>query len=105
MERQDDATISGGMVLWRRIPPYADNVTWDPDIGVPVASSLNFRDGEHELSLSIAAETTQETVLAGHDGLGLVQLTAQDLRDVLGASFVICRDERPDEPGHILVCG
>jgi hypothetical protein len=97
-------------VLYRRIPPYADRVTWD-EAGIPTASKLNFKDKDDEVSLHIAKETTPERILAGHDGFGLVSLTAGDVRRICRDPktnepvVFICRDERDPAEGHVLVCG
>lgn len=106
MPRQDDPTICGAVLLYRRIPPYGGRVTWD-ETGTPTASSLNFKDAHDELSLHIAQETTPDAILAGtaHDGFGLVCLTAQQIRDTCGPAIIICRDDEDPANGHVLVCG
>jgi hypothetical protein len=106
MNRQDDPALTGELLLYRRIPPKGDRVTWEN--GVPIPSTQNFRDKENELSLYIANETTPQAVLQGHDGFGLIQLRAQDFRDVYaeyGKLLVICRDDEEPENGHVLICG
>jgi hypothetical protein len=103
MERQDDSSISGDAILWRRIPPYRDNVQWEED-GSPVPSSLNFGDEENELSLYLASETSIETVLMNHEGFGLVKLTAGDIRKLLGSATILCRDDSDSTPGHVILC-
>lgn len=104
MERQDDPAISGDVVLLRRIPPWADRVTWDEQ-GNPRASSFNFKDDENELSVHLASETTADELLAGHDGFGLVQLTAQQVREACGKEIKICRCQEEPVMGHVLICG
>src|SRR5947209_1061798 len=101
MERQDDPSISGDIVLLRRIPPGADRVTWDEQ-GNPRPSSFNFKDAEDELSVNIASDTTHAEVLAGHDGFGLVQFTAQQVRVACGTAIKICRCLEEPENGHVL---
>jgi len=59
MEREDDPNISGDVVLFRRIPPWPDRVTWDEN-GQPHFSSFNFKDKDNELSVHLASETTPE---------------------------------------------
>jgi hypothetical protein len=103
MEREDDPSISGDIILYRRIPPWRDNVTWEEN--VPRFSSRNFKDGNLELSVSIAAETTPDEMLAGHDGFGLIQLTAQQVRDICGPSVKLCRCTEEPAMGHVLICG
>jgi hypothetical protein len=104
MDRTDDPTVSGDMVLLRRIPPKGDRVQWDAD-GKPTPSSQNFKDKDNELSTYIAAEATEEQVLAGHEGFGLVRITAGKVRELLGTTFILCRDTSDPIPGHVLVCG
>lgn len=69
MDREDDPSISGEIILYRRIPPWPDNVTWDEN-GRPTFSSLNFKDKDEELSVHIAAETSPDEMLQGHAGYG-----------------------------------
>ncbi len=105
MPRQDDPTLSGEIALLRRIPPWADRVTWD-EHGRPVASSQNFKDKDEELSVFIEVEATVEGVLAGHPGFGLVRFSAQQVRTVCGPTIIICRDPLDPGPlGHVLICG
>ena len=104
MEREDDPTIAGDVVLFRRIPPWPDRVTWD-DNGQPSFSSFNFKDKEHELSLHLALETTPDEVLRGHEGFGLVQITAQQVREACGTGVKLCRCSEDPAMGHVLVCG
>jgi len=101
MPRQDDPLLSG--VVYRRIPPWASAVTWTNE-GVPVPSSPNFRDEKtRELSVSLAADVTPKEALDGLEsrGFGLVALSIDDFREVLGG-VIVCRDEPP--PGHVLIC-
>ncbi len=104
MARQDDPSLSGELVLYRRIPPKGDRVVWD-ESGNPTPSSQNFRDKENQLSVYIAREADVDHILAGHNGYGLVQFTAQKVRDILGPGFVICRDDLEPGNGHVLICG
>lgn len=103
MDRADDPTISGEMILYRRIPPWEDNVKWEMD--QPVVSSANFKDRIQELSLNIAAETTPADMLKGHEGFGLIQITAGELRTICGRAVIICRCAEEPDKGHVLVCG
>jgi len=104
MARQDDQSIAGDIVFYRRIPPKGDRVQWEAD-GQAVPSSQNFRDRVDELSVYIANETTPEAVLAGHEGFGLVKFTAGQAREVLGAAVILCRDDEDPSNGHTLICG
>src|SRR5262245_24836912 len=104
MDRQDDPSVCGDIVLLRRIPPKGDRVQWDEN-GNPTPASQNFKDKDDELSVFIARETTVDAVLAGYDGFGVVQFTAQEVRDLFGKQVVICRDTEDPTPGHVLICG
>jgi len=107
MPRQDDPTIFGDLILLRRVPPVGGRVTWDEN-GKPIPSSMNFKDKDHELSVYISRETTVEDVLNGHDGFGVIQFTAQQVRDEAaryGIQIVMCRDDLDPANGHVLVCG
>jgi hypothetical protein len=104
MAGQDDLTFQGGVLLYRRIPPDGDHVTWD-DSGTPTPSSQNFKDRTNRLSVNYAKETTPERVLAGHEGFGLVQFTAQEVRSAFGAAVIIHRHETDPAEGHLVVCG
>lgn len=78
-------------------------MTWAGD--VPTCSSLNFKDKDHELSVNLADEATPDQALAGHEGFGLVQITAGQIRDACGAEIKICRCTEEPDLGHVLVCG
>ena len=104
MDRQDDPTLGGDLLLLRRIPPWADQVTWGED-GTPTPSSMNFKDKADELSVNIAQETTVEAVLSGHDGFGLSQFTARHVREACGSKVILCRCTEEPEEGHVLICG
>src|SRR5579875_789084 len=104
MDRADDPIISGDIILFRRIPPWPDSVTWDEE-GQPAFSSANFRDQIQELSVSLATETTPAEMLEGHEGFGLIQITAEQVRTICGSAVIICRCTEEPERGHVLVCG
>ncbi len=104
MECEDDPNISGDVVLFRRIPPWPDRVTWDAN-GQPHFSSCNFKDKENELSVHLASETTPDEVLREHDGFGLVQITAQQVREACGTGIKLCRCREDPAKGHVLICG
>ena len=107
--RADDPSITGDMLLYRRIPPYDGSVGWADE--TPTFSSKNFADKIHELSFNIAAETTPERVLAGNEGFGIIQVTVEEIRaactnQLTGkCDIVICRDDENSADGHVLVCG
>jgi hypothetical protein len=106
MHRQDDPALAGDVIFLRRIPPGGGRVQWID--GVPVPSSQNFRDQNDEMSVYLASETTFDIALKGHEGFGLVSLSAQQVRDAF-AEFnrpvSICRDAENPENGHVLICG
>jgi len=102
MVRQDDASISDKVFLLRRIPPWADRVTWD-DGGNPLASTMNFDDPKQEMSVCIEHETTPDEVLDGHPDFGLLRFSTQVARGLCGTAIRICRD--PPPPSHVLICG
>lgn len=109
MARHHDPDIPEDTPLYRRIPWQGGRVTWDEQ-GNPFPTKSNFQDANDELSLYIAAETTEEWVLAGHDGFGLISITFAQIRAVClnenGQSVVIiCRDVEDPGNGHVLVCG
>jgi hypothetical protein len=104
MPRLDDASISGDVVLYRRIPPHGGRVTWD-ETGLPIPSSFNFKDKDDELSFYLANETTPELVLKGHKGFGLVYLTAERTGSICGSGVILCRDDEDPTNGHVLLCG
>lgn len=103
MERQDDPRLSGKVRLWRRIPPWAGRIKQDQQTGELRPSSMNFRDKIHELSVYLAEETTVAEVLRGHEGFGIVEFTAEEVRTLL-SGVILCRDPQP-HPAHVLICG
>ena len=104
--REDDTSISGGVRLWRRIPNWPNHSKYDETLKKLRPSSSNFRDDKfNELSVNIADETTIEKILVGYPGFGIAEFTAGLVREMLGATVVICRDPGPDNPGHALICG
>jgi hypothetical protein len=103
---ENDPKIDGDVILWRRIPPLTEALKRDEqgDEGPP--SSGNFRDRIDQLSVSLKELTTEEAVLKGHPGFGIVAIRAGDVREILGSDAVICpdpNDEKPD-PAHKIIC-
>jgi hypothetical protein len=103
MDRVDDPSLSGELLLFRRIPPWPDNVTWS-ETG-PRFSTANFKDRINELSVNIAAETTPDEVLEGHTEFGLIQFTAEQARAACGPNIKLCRCTEDPAKGHALICG
>lgn len=109
MPRQDDSALVGDIRVFRRIPPKADRVSKDEN-GNLVPSTQNFRDSrDDELSMYIAAETSEEAVLRGCEDFYLIEMTIGQIRAVYTKykrDLAICRDVTEETgPGHILVCG
>src|SRR5437660_380800 len=106
MPRQDDPNLTGDLLVYRRIPPDADHAEWETDH--PSFTKGNFKDKNDELSVHLASETTQEAVLHGWNGFGLVQMTVQQIRQAYAEggipAIVICRDDEDPANGHVLVC-
>ena len=99
--RQDDSTISDEETLWRRV--LDDNNWWtrEPDGRIRTSSTV-FKDRQsYELSMYIAASTSESEVLSSHPRHGIVQITAGQVR--AAGPFSIARDEIPieeDPAGH-----
>ncbi len=99
----DDPTIPDDAVLWRRVPP--NFYVPDERLGRSRPSSMAFensRDGS-PMSVVLASEARSvEAVLQGHEGYGLVAITAGLAR---ACGQVVTRDPLPEEPAHALVAG
>lgn len=97
-ERVDDLSITNDALLWRRLHPI-----WviQNDDGSYRVSSAAFKDGQHEVSVNLAALTTIEDTLAGFPDRGIAELQAGIPRS-LGHALV--RDPEPDNPAHALIC-
>jgi hypothetical protein len=99
-ELGDDGSVADDAVLWRRLPPWALDRNGEPD-------SSNFVDKKHgELSVSLAALTTLDAALAGHEGFGVVSFTAADVRG-LGdppGRYVVRRAPLEGDEAHTVVC-
>ena len=99
-ELGDDESVDDETVLWRRIPP------WGLDRSGGLASS-NFVDKDRgELSVALAAMTTLDSLLEGHDGFGVVAFRAGDARS-LGdppGRYVVRRAPSAEDPAHTIIC-
>ena len=100
----DDKSVPDDAVLWRRINPE-----WrvhDEAQGRWRVSSQAFQDHPNGSAMSVylASETPggAQEILAGHEGYGLAEVTAQLVRDLDQA---IVRDPLPEAPSHALVFG
>jgi len=95
--RIDDPSILDDDLLWRRLHP--DWVI--PIEGGSRVSSAAFKDGHREVSVDLAALTTQEKTLAGFPTQGLAEIKAGVPR-TLGHAIV--RDPTDVNPAHTLIC-
>jgi hypothetical protein len=103
IDYRDDPTISDDAELWRRIPPW--HIFSDENIGGIRPSSAAFEDdpdGE-PMSVYLADECRDPHIaLAGHEGFGLVAITARLARECKQA---IVRQPVPGPSGHVVVVG
>jgi hypothetical protein len=95
-------------MLWRRIPPWSLDRDGEPD-------SSNFVDKERgQLSVSLAPPMEQRraranalvTLLAGHNGFGVVEFCAGDVRRLGDPPgwYVVRGAPLPDDPYHTIIC-
>ncbi len=103
----DDLTIKNEAPLWRRVPPH--HFVFDDNRGTWRPSSAAFDDHPNGTPMSVvlgedvaAASRTADSVLAGHEGFGLVSLPAGLARENRQG---IVRRPLPDEPAHAEVFG
>ena len=99
----DDATILGDEILWRRVPPW--HVVPDQNRVGRTVSSGAFDDDTDGSPMSVvlaAGAAGPDTVLVGHEGFGLVGFRASLARE-LGLS--VRRDPTESEPAHAVVVG
>lgn len=97
-ERIDDLSITNDALLWRRLHPT--QVICNDD-GSYRISSAAFKDGNHEVSVNLAALTTTEDTLAGFPDRGIAELQAGIPRSLKHA---LVRDPEPQNPAHALIC-
>jgi len=98
-EWQDDQSIGNNERLWRRVHPT--QVDFDKETGEPRVSSGVFNTGDG-LSVSIASETTIETLLRNYPEHSVVEFEAGVARSV---GCIVVRDRTLDDPAHALVWG
>jgi hypothetical protein len=99
----DDLTIPDEAELWRRIPPW--HVIPDENIGDIRPSSAAFEDDPDgaPMSVYLADECKDpQLALAGHEGFGLVAITAGLARQ---CDQIVVRQPVPGPPGHVVVAG
>ncbi|MGH9837472.1 MAG: hypothetical protein ACREEM_01665 [Blastocatellia bacterium] len=95
--RIDDLSIPDDDLLWRRLRPDWVIPTED---GFRISSAA-FKDGRHEVSVDLAAQTTQEKTLAGFPNQGLAEIKAGFPRSL---GHAIIRDPIVNNPAHALIC-
>lgn len=98
-ERQDDRSIGNNERLWRRVHPT--QIDFDNETGEPRVSSGVFSTSDG-LSVSIASETTIETLLRNYPEHSVVEFEVGVARSV---GCVVVRDPTRDDPAHALVWG
>jgi hypothetical protein len=90
--------IPGDEFIWRRIDKGM--VDTAPD-GTETIQSWAYKDQEHEISVSVAKETTKEKLLAsGKPEQIIIAVRAQAIRDL---GFDIVRKPEPENPAHCLI--
>jgi hypothetical protein len=103
----DDDTILNEAELYRRVPPQW--LVRDENLGTVRPSSQAFQDSPNGSPMSVtladvlsAAGREPSSVLSGHQGFGLVAITAGLARECQQG---IMRDPTEEEPAHALVFG
>lgn len=93
-----DATdISDDAILWRRV----DRGMIDKVGDFESLQSWAFKDQNHEISLYVAAETSEKAVLAvGKLDQVIVSITAGDIRRL---GYKVVRDPDPDNLAHCII--
>jgi hypothetical protein len=100
---RDDPTIADDAELWRRIPPW--HIILDENIGDIRPSSAAFEDDPDGAPMSayLGNECKDPQIaLAGHEGFGLVAITAKMARE---CNQIIVRQPVTGPPGHVVVVG
>lgn len=96
--RADATDIPDHADLWRRIDK---NMLSQLPTGVKTLQSWAWKDQNREISVYVAAETTEEDVLrAGKPGQILIKIKAGSVRE-LGRT--VTRDPEPDNGAHCLI--
>jgi hypothetical protein len=100
---EDDETIEGAAILWRRIPSF--HVILDGRNDRCRASKAAFDDSDDGSPMSaylVSEEVTAAKIIEGLEGFSVVKFTAQVAR---GKGLGISRDPLPEAPNHVLVFG
>lgn len=100
----DDHTLADGELLLRRVPSkWIVNDPKSPN-GYRVSSAA-FEDEEMSVDIASIRDAANEpwtTCLAGHEGYGLVSVTAGLVR---AKGQMVCRDPLPENAAHGVVVG
>jgi hypothetical protein len=103
----DDPTIANDAPLWRRIPPF--HFVNDENRGRIRPSTAAFEDHPNGTPMSVVlgqevldAGRSPMSVLAGHDGYGMVTFSAGLARSKRQG---VLRKPLPEEPAHAEVVG
>ena len=103
----DDPGCADEVRLLRRIPKW--HVCYDKNSGCIRPSSAAFEDDQDGSPMSVYRQDVIDgegdepaRVLVGHEGYGLVSITAGQVR---AKDQTVCSDPLPDESAHVLVCG
>lgn len=111
MDAQDSLAgdqVPDAAIVWRRIPPWhitPNGIRPRKADGTFRPSSSAFEDdGDGDpMSVDIVDESlTVERELTGHDGYGIVSITAGKLREF---GLDVCRKAEPGNPNHAQVIG
>lgn len=99
----DDATLLSDEILWRRVPPW-HVVPHQTGVGRTVSSAAfdDDTDGSPMSVVLAGGAAGPDTVLAGHEGFGIVGFRVSLARE-LGLS--VRRDPTASEPAHAVVVG
>jgi hypothetical protein len=106
--RIDDKTISDQERLLRRA--YPDAIRFDEKLQCYTISSAVFADRNTDgMEVSVNLESVlkeynlpPESILAGHEGFGLIALTAGNARS---CQQIVYRDPLENNPSHALIVG
>jgi hypothetical protein len=101
--REDDPTIAGVTLLYRRVPPQW--VVPDRSRNCTRLASAAFQGDEMSVDVGDTLEAigeTPESVVRDYPGFYLVAFPARVARD---AEQAVCRDALPDDEAHGLVVG
>lgn len=103
----DDPNVQDEVALLRRIPPW--HFHYDEKLGRMRPSSAAFEDDSDGDPMSVYRSDVIEAeqgdilrVLIGHEGFGLVSLTAKQVRS---QDQTVFSNPLPEEPSHAKVCG